>query len=416
VAAGQPAAGQGGGCLIGECDRHQSLLDSQPPARPGGEQEPSLQQAARLGEQFGIGARRQAFPVGVPDPVTEQHLAVAQQPRRAADPGGTVLEPAPRQRQQLSQLPAHLIDNRLRRAARGYRPGSGVDPVQITRPARGRGLNAAPPHRDLGHRHADGQHQHGRLHVGTPCHGEPVIRHGEEEVEPQRRRDRRQHPGQPVPARRDRDDHQHQRQRGVGIRHAAPERDKDSSQRQRRGQPGQHRDPCLVHLPCHGPQTSSRHSVTAAPVVAARAGRKNKPVCVTWAMTPVIKTATASGAASPAAGAGVSATSRAGGTGAIASSSVAHVTGIGSAPSTAAIVISWAALHASSAVRRQGQLAGSAAAETGSSATGRTSATGVASAAGARDVRRGNESGSTISALQYESTRKNRADQTSRLT
>ena len=52
------------------------------------------------------------------------HAAVAQQPGRAADPGGAVLEPARRQSQQPGQLLAYLADQRC-----------GVGPVATARAA-----------------------------------------------------------------------------------------------------------------------------------------------------------------------------------------------------------------------------------------------------------------------------------------
>ena len=94
-------------------------------------------------------------------------------------------------------------------------------------------------------------------------------------------------------------------------------------------------------LPRRG-QTPSRHSRTAAAIIAAGAGKKkmqDKPVCAAWPIIPVTSTIAASGAAIRAAGEGANAADSASGAGATVSSSPGHHAGTGSALSRAATVI-----------------------------------------------------------------------------
>ncbi len=74
-----------------------------------------------------------------------------------------------------------------------------------------------------------------------------------------------------------------------------------------------------------------------------RAGAKNSPVCRTAPAIPATRTATATSVASLAKRAGVNAAAAASGAGALARSSSAQLAVIGSAESSAEMVINWAA-------------------------------------------------------------------------
>jgi hypothetical protein len=80
---GQPGAGQRGGCLVGQAGGDQPVFQARAGPRAGGEQEPALQQAAGLGQQLGVPARRQPRVLGVPGLAVGDDAAVAQQPGRA---------------------------------------------------------------------------------------------------------------------------------------------------------------------------------------------------------------------------------------------------------------------------------------------------------------------------------------------
>jgi hypothetical protein len=109
VVPGVLAPGQRRAGLVGEGDSDQPLLQCRPRPRTRDKQEPSLQQATRLGQQLDLAAGRRAFPL-------RTRPGRRTRPRRcasaglAADPRDTILEPARRQRQQPGELPAHLLD------------------------------------------------------------------------------------------------------------------------------------------------------------------------------------------------------------------------------------------------------------------------------------------------------------------
>jgi hypothetical protein len=88
------------------------------------------------------------------------------------------------------------------------------------------------------------------------------------------------------------------------------------------------------------------------------AGTKNSPVWVSCATIPATRTAISATAASRFTGAGANAAAAASGAGATASSSADQVTGGGSTPTSAEMVISCAAPAKNSAARRHGQLGG----------------------------------------------------------
>ena len=103
-----------------------------------------------------------------------------------------------------------------------------------------------------------------------------------------------------------------------------------------RGRPAR---PSPARVVLTGGHASWRHSLSAATTIATRAGRKNSPLWVIWPMMPITRTATASGAAKRAAGAGAKSAMSASGAGATPSSSAAHDAGIGSALTSAEIVL-----------------------------------------------------------------------------
>ena len=86
------AAGQCRAHLVGESDGDEPLLRRGMRVRGGSHQEPALEQAARLDEQFGIRAVRQALEREAPWPASGCDPAVPLQPGGPADPRDAVLE------------------------------------------------------------------------------------------------------------------------------------------------------------------------------------------------------------------------------------------------------------------------------------------------------------------------------------
>jgi hypothetical protein len=97
---------------------------------------------------------------------------------------GPVLEARSFQIQQLDQLLLDAIDHRIRGPGRLRQRGGLVDLREVTRIGDRDDLQPPGPGRELRHHQAGEQQQDGRRDVSRAADREPVIRHGEEEIEP----------------------------------------------------------------------------------------------------------------------------------------------------------------------------------------------------------------------------------------
>src|SRR6516164_8406366 len=119
--------GERGTDLVGERDGQQPLLQGRPGPGAGRHQEPALEDAAALHQEFGVGARGEALGAGVPGLLLgRDDRPVVLHAGRPAEAGRPVLEPARLERQHPGELVRHLVDKRRRAGPGSDGLGRGV--------------------------------------------------------------------------------------------------------------------------------------------------------------------------------------------------------------------------------------------------------------------------------------------------
>jgi hypothetical protein len=178
---------------------------------------------------------------------------VAAQPGRVAKASDARLVPGRLHMQGIDKLRRDLLDQGLRRPAGRTDLGGRLDAGEVAGLAAGNGLLPTTPHRQLGHRDSDDHQEHERLDVGPLVDGEPLVRLGEEEVEPDTGERGSQVAGQPVPERRYPDNDHNQHQRNVGVLYPGPQRHQCGRDGERKGNRQANNEPDQLAPGGHGP-------------------------------------------------------------------------------------------------------------------------------------------------------------------
>jgi hypothetical protein len=146
----------------------------------------------------------------VPQCVFPYDLPVAPQPGGRPQPGDPVLKATSPEPERPDQVGRDLFNEGEGRSSGRPHLGCSLDSREVPCIPAGQRLLTATPHGELRHTDSDDQQKYEGFDVRPVVDREPLVRLGQEEVEPHTCRHGCQYPGQSVPVRGYRDHHQHQ--------------------------------------------------------------------------------------------------------------------------------------------------------------------------------------------------------------